>query len=308
MAWQWQCFLSFAVVAVSAAASLGAIIRANNKLRRRRPPREDDAASAAAPPPPWISCWSLVPPSWLLAFRATAAVALAAVLAWDLRTYDPSIMMYYTEWTLLLEIAYFAAATLCSAYGCRMVYYYYPSRDRAVDPDPESDDKRLLGQSGGGDEANPNGDDAWKGAGRLGLQLMQIGYQVSAGAVVLTDAVFWGLIVPFTLSAHFSLNAVMACIHSLNLVFLLIETALNNLDFPWFRMPYFVLWTCLYVIIQWIAHVCGMTCVRICAGGLTLSSVLNHPWHHCGTAPDQSVFLNEYTFSTSLFLVTANLR
>ena len=61
-----------------------------------------------------------------------------------------------------------------------MVYYYYPSRDRAVDPDPESDDNRLLGQSGGGDEANPNGDDAWKGAGRLGLQLMQIGYQVLA--------------------------------------------------------------------------------------------------------------------------------
>jgi hypothetical protein len=54
--------------------------------------------------------------------------------------------------------------------------YYYSSRDRAVDP--ESDDDRLLGQSGG-DEANPNGD-AWKVAGRLGLQLMQIGYQVLA--------------------------------------------------------------------------------------------------------------------------------
>jgi hypothetical protein len=48
--------------------------------------------------------------------------------------------------------------------------------------------------------------------------------------------------------------------------------------------------------------------VRICAGGLTLSSVLNHPWHHYGTASDQSVFLNEYTFSTFLFVVTANLR
>ncbi|CAD6238752.1 unnamed protein product [Miscanthus lutarioriparius] len=248
---QWQCFLSFAVVAVSAAASLGAILRVN---KLRRPPRADDGS--AAPSPPWMSCWSRVPPSWLLAFRATAAVALAAVLAWDLRTYDPSIMLYYTEWTLLLEIAYFAAATLCSAYGCRMMYCY-SSRDRAEDP--ESNDDRLLGPScGGGDEPNPSGD-AWEGAGRLGLQLMQIGYQVSAGAVVLTDAVFWGLIVPFTLSAHFSLNAVMGCIHSLNLVFLLTETALNTLPFPWFRIAYFILWTCLYVIIQWIAHVCGMT-------------------------------------------------
>jgi hypothetical protein len=89
---QWQCFLSFAVVAVSAAASLGVIIRVNEL---RRPPRADGGSAAA--PPPWMSCWSRVPPAWLLAFRATAAVALAAVLAWDLRTYDPSIMMYYTE-------------------------------------------------------------------------------------------------------------------------------------------------------------------------------------------------------------------
>lgn len=58
--------------------------------------------------------------------------------------------------------------------------YYYSSRDRAEDP--ESND-RLLGQSGG-DEPNPNGD-AWKGAGRLGLQLMQIGYQVQLLALLL---------------------------------------------------------------------------------------------------------------------------
>jgi hypothetical protein len=56
--------------------------------------------------------------------------------------------------------------------------YYHSSRDGAEDP--ESTDDRLLGPSGGGgDEPNPNGD-AWKGAGRLGLQLMQIGYQVLA--------------------------------------------------------------------------------------------------------------------------------
>ena len=62
--------------------------------------------------------------------------------------------------------------------------YCYSSRDRAEDP--ESNDDRLLGPSGGGgDEPNPSGD-AWKGAGRLGLQLMQIGYQVLALALTVT--------------------------------------------------------------------------------------------------------------------------
>ena len=61
--------------------------------------------------------------------------------------------------------------------------YYCSSRDRAEDP--ESTDDRLLGPSGGGgDEPNPSGD-AWKGAGRLGLQLMQIGYQVQLLALLL---------------------------------------------------------------------------------------------------------------------------
>jgi len=61
--------------------------------------------------------------------------------------------------------------------------YYYSSRDRAEDP--ESNDDRLLGPScGSGDEPNPSGD-AWEGAGRLGLQLMQIGYQVQLLALLL---------------------------------------------------------------------------------------------------------------------------
>ncbi|XP_062200300.1 uncharacterized protein LOC133902982 [Phragmites australis] len=243
---QWRCSLCFAVVAASVAASLGAIIRKNWQ-------RTTSSSSSTSDPPPedgigalWRSCWPGVRPAWLLAFRATAVVALAAVLLWDLRTYDPSIMMYYTEWTLLLEIAYFAVATLCSAHG----WLKYYSGSRANQPESNAG---LLCRS----RADEPDGGAGESAGRL-RHFMQIVYQVSAGAVVLTDVVFWGLIVPFMSSAHFSLNAVMGCIHSFNLVFLLIETALNTLAFLWFRIAYFILWTCLYVIAQWIAHACGL--------------------------------------------------
>ncbi|THU55943.1 hypothetical protein C4D60_Mb11t11970 [Musa balbisiana] len=83
--------------------------------------------------------------------------------------------------------------------------------------------------------------------------------QTSAGAVALTDIVFWGLLVPFLSVEHFKLDLLMGCMHSLNFVFLLLDTALNSLPFPWFRMAYFVLWSCIYVIFQWILHACGFS-------------------------------------------------
>ncbi|KAF2581370.1 hypothetical protein F2Q68_00006158 [Brassica cretica] len=44
--------------------------------------------------------------------------------------------------------------------------------------------------------------------------------------------------------------------HSVNVVFLLGETFLNSLWFPLFRISYFVLWTGVFVILQWIVHAC----------------------------------------------------
>ncbi|KAG6748354.1 hypothetical protein POTOM_048273 [Populus tomentosa] len=80
-----------------------------------------------------------------------------------------------------------------------------------------------------------------------------------AGAVVLTDIVFWCVIVPFLSNTHLGLNALMGCMHSLNAFFLLLDSVLNSLPFPWFRIAYFVQWSCLYVIFQWIIHACGFT-------------------------------------------------
>uniref|UniRef100_A0A0E0JHF9 Uncharacterized protein n=1 Tax=Oryza punctata TaxID=4537 RepID=A0A0E0JHF9_ORYPU len=229
--------LCLAIVAGAIAASLWAMLSS-----RRRPPATSpsggsppyavDAAAASigsGASGMWRSRWSGVRPAWLLASRAAAVVALAGVLLWDAMTYDLTIMVYYTEWTFMLEIVYFVI------------------------------DESIVRLSDSLMEIN-HGADQKGGAGlnQLG-RFMQIVYQVLGGAVVLTDVVFWALIVPFMYSSHFSLNAVMGCIHSFNLVFLLIETTLNSLEFPWFRMTYFVLWTCSYVIIQWVVHVCGLT-------------------------------------------------
>ncbi|THU55942.1 hypothetical protein C4D60_Mb11t11960 [Musa balbisiana] len=45
----------------------------------------------------WMSRWRALHPACLLALRLVAVLTMAGVLLWDLRTYDWSIMLYYTE-------------------------------------------------------------------------------------------------------------------------------------------------------------------------------------------------------------------
>ncbi|CAI0376645.1 unnamed protein product, partial [Linum tenue] len=83
--------------------------------------------------------------------------------------------------------------------------------------------------------------------------------QTCAGAVILTDVVFWCLILPFESNQHFQLTMLTGLMHSVNLVFLIIDTALNSLPFPWFRIAYFVQWSCIYIVFQWVLHACGLS-------------------------------------------------
>ncbi|KAF3784453.1 hypothetical protein EJ110_NYTH30094 [Nymphaea thermarum] len=57
----------------------------------------------------------------------------------------------------------------------------------------------------------------------------------------------------------------MVTMHSINVVLLFIDTWLNRMVCLWFQaderflwchIAYFILWTCIYVIFQWILHAC----------------------------------------------------
>ncbi|XP_038999501.1 uncharacterized protein LOC120125073 [Hibiscus syriacus] len=84
----------------------------------------------------------------------------------------------------------------------------------------------------------------------------QIMYQTSAGAVILTDSVFWLILFPLLTAKDYSLNFLLVCMHSVNVVFLVGDTILNCMPFPFFRIGYFVLWTGTFVVFQWIIHAC----------------------------------------------------
>ncbi|XP_039127628.1 uncharacterized protein LOC120263720 isoform X3 [Dioscorea cayenensis subsp. rotundata] len=176
-------------------------------------------------------------------------------------------MVYYTEWTFTLVIIYFVIGACISAHGC-WIYskYHHPDNEETngfLNGNVEEHSSVTLTYR---TKQNRNmtklqkyleQEDKDQRAGFWGYA-MQVIYQTSAGAVVLTDVVFWGLLVPL-LSEHFKVNLIMASMHSVNAIFLLIDTALNSMSFPWFRMAYFILWSCAYVSFQWILHACGFT-------------------------------------------------
>nr|DAD34546.1 TPA_asm: hypothetical protein HUJ06_005186 [Nelumbo nucifera] len=86
--------------------------------------------------------------------------------------------------------------------------------------------------------------------------VFQVIFQMNAGAVVLTDIVFWLILFPFLTMKDYKLTFLKIGMHSINAIILLGDMALNCLRFPLFRFAYFILWTGIYVIFQWLVHAC----------------------------------------------------
>ncbi|XP_044503950.1 uncharacterized protein LOC123224379 [Mangifera indica] len=217
----------------------------------------------------WTSCWKGVHPGWLLLTRFVSFIALAGFLSWDIADCDASVFIYYTEWTFTLVMIYFGLGTVVSAYGCWVYPKESKSENGAIDEFMIRDVEETI-------TTNTLTYGAKEIRGSIQLQsqyaekviqhragfwgyLMQAIYQTCGGAVILTDIVFWCVIVPFLPDAHLKLNTLMGCMHTLNIAFLLLDSALNNLPFPWFRIAYFIQWSCIYVVFQWVIHACGFS-------------------------------------------------
>ncbi|CAH8363839.1 unnamed protein product [Eruca vesicaria subsp. sativa] len=203
----------------------------------------------------WNTCVARIHPNWLLGFRVFGFVVLLGLISGNAMADGASIFIFYTQWTFILVTIYFGLGALVSIHR-------FKSGENCLNG--ISTDDEELGSYG--PPLNGNVFKSSNGQGRhvrstrevastLGY-IHQILFQTCAGAVLLTDGVFWFIIYPFLTSKDFSLDFFIVVMHSVNAVFLLGETFLNSQRFPLFRISYFVEWTGVFVLFQWIVHAC----------------------------------------------------
>ncbi|KAL8544789.1 hypothetical protein ACS0TY_005129 [Phlomoides rotata] len=239
---QWQVLVCAVIIVLPTAIAI-----AIGLLRKR---------STAGPKPVdmWSPCWRYLHPRWLLFYRAFAFVTMAFLLYQTVAAFGFFVFFFYTQWTFALVMIYFALSTIVSIRGCKI-------HARKSTPQTGEGDKFLkkdAQETNNGTTSKSNSDPDDDQLGFL-ENLLQMVYHACAGAVILTDVVFWGLLLPFMSGENFQLTLLIGCMHSVNAVFLILESALNRLQFTWFGLVYFVLWSSAYIIFHWGLHACCLT-------------------------------------------------
>ncbi|KAL2961352.1 hypothetical protein AAZX31_17G085800 [Glycine max] len=209
----------------------------------------------------WRPCLKGINPVWLLGFRVFAFAVLLVLLILIATEDGGSIFYFYTQWTFAAVTIYFGLGSLLSMHGCYQ-HLKKASGGKVGNVDGYAE-QGIYDAPTPPQNSNPSNHEKGLGAPQEHLvrqtagtwgYIFQILFQMIGGAVMLTDCVFWFIIVPFLTIKDYNINLVSTIMHTINAVFLLGDTALNSLRFPWFRIGYFCMWTITYVIFQWIVH------------------------------------------------------
>ncbi|KAL3629198.1 hypothetical protein CASFOL_026420 [Castilleja foliolosa] len=204
----------------------------------------------------WKPCLNQIHPIFLLVFRIIALCLLLTAVSFDIDIHGLELFYYYTQWTFTLVIIYFGLGSLLSMHGC---FYHLKSKGSSSEDMEQGLYVPLAhGSNGDGVKLLDKLDQTGKSRALLNRSswdnLFQVLFQMTAGAVTITDLLYWSVIFPFIALKDYEMNFLTVVTHSLNGILILGDTALNSLQFPWFRISYFVMFTGVYVIFQWIVH------------------------------------------------------
>ncbi|XP_019057034.1 PREDICTED: uncharacterized protein LOC104805383 isoform X2 [Tarenaya hassleriana] len=159
----------------------------------------------------WRPCLNQIHPGWLLGFRVLAFCFLLATTIVRLLVRGWSIFYYYTQWTFTLLTIYFGLGSLLSVYGCSQCGRQQSMRvttDRSGTV-PENGHRQPFIE---GEGMNSTKNRKIAGARVVSkaldscIHLFQIIFQMSAGAIVLTDCIYWGVIFPYLSIQDYDLN------------------------------------------------------------------------------------------------------
>ncbi|KAJ7943669.1 Transmembrane protein [Quillaja saponaria] len=232
------------------------------KSKDERGENQQEAVGSLYEDEAWNTCLKGINPAWLLAYRIIAFAVLSALLIANVVVDGVGIFYNYTQWTFALVTVYFGLGSSFSIYGCCIYQPRFGGNvaDRAyLDAERDTYVALTLGETAYLDaergtyvaatlgettdrlskRLDSHGEaHACKTAGAWGY-FFQIIFQTCAGAVMLTDCVFWLILYPFEMAQDYDLDFLNTSMHSVNAVLLVGDILLNSLRFPMFRIAYF---------------------------------------------------------------------
>lgn len=257
----WRFYLCAVCVLLSIVLSFLVIWKDKGSRKFRSGKGENQEDGTLSGDEAWKPFLKEIHPVCLLAFRVIAFSSLLASLVAKIHINGRAIFFYYTQWTFTLVTIYFGFASTLSAYGC-----YRHNKSSTINnvnvaridveqgpymPFLHQDTSNLSRME---HLADPLAEIQKNQVAPIWSYILQILFQMNAGAVMLTDCIYWLIIFPFLTLRDYDFNFMTVNMHTLNVVFLLGDAALNCLKIHWFGMSFFVLWTSLYVIFQWTIH------------------------------------------------------
>ncbi|RDX73218.1 hypothetical protein CR513_47208 [Mucuna pruriens] len=259
-----------------------------NKWRNERRERQREMVGSLYEDEAWNTCLKGIHPAWLLAYRIFSFLVLLALLIANVVADGGGIFYFYTQWTFTLVTIYFGFGSCISIYGCcykhnkidgSTVNHAYLDTEQGSYVAPTLDGTEELPNL----YKNPSADQEPHTRNTAGVwgYVFQMIFQTCAGAVVLTDIVFWLVLYPFMTSKDFRLHFVSiidlvpdlpliflmdVCLHSVNAVFLLGEASLNCMVLRCGCIAHSMLWRFCFdnevealvvvKIVSWVLSVC----------------------------------------------------
>ncbi|KOM35358.1 hypothetical protein LR48_Vigan02g150800 [Vigna angularis] len=99
----WYDLVCYGIVGVTSVGSLSVLWMHEGASKRELRPLDETllVGGVSSSTKLWSSCWPGMHPFWLLLMRFLSFLTLAVFQTLDVRDYDVTIFVYYTEYTLL---------------------------------------------------------------------------------------------------------------------------------------------------------------------------------------------------------------
>ncbi|XP_068335596.1 uncharacterized protein [Pyrus communis] len=184
----------------------------------------------------WRPCLKEIHPVWLLIYRVISFSLLLATLIIKVAIAGSRIFYFYTQWTFTLVTIYFGFGSLLSIYGC---FWCKKTSSTGTLGDydhvgTDAENGTYIPLENEEKDSSPQDESCLPRAAAKCSRVFEAMFEMSAGAVMLTDCIYWLVIFPF---------------------FTIIDYKMS-FHVPFVRISYFILWTGVFVIFQWTIHAC----------------------------------------------------